>query len=136
MRQTVVIVGGGRVGRHTARELDTSWYDVRIIERDAEKCEVLAAHEVTEVIEGDGTEKAMLAEAGAADADIVAAVTNDTETNREVAELVEAMNGDAKTMVRIAHDGQQDLAHLSCIDNIIYPAAAGATAAVGEITDY
>jgi len=134
MRETVVIVGGGRVGRHTARDLDSSWYDIRIIEQSADKCRSLLEHEVTEVLEGDGSERSMLEDAGAEDADIVAAFTNDTDTNRRVAELVEEMNPDAKTMVRIAKDGQQDLGHLSSIDNIVYPAAAGAEVAVSKIS--
>ncbi len=134
MRREVLIVGGGRVGRHTAQGLIPERYRVTIVEQDSKKCDSLASYDVDEVICGDGTDESVLEEAGIENATVVAGLTNDTETNRTLAEHTRAVNPDAKTIVRIAHDGQQELGHLQFIDHIVYPAAAGADEAVGEIT--
>lgn len=134
MKKQVVIVGGGRVGQHTAEGLAPARYRIAMVERDKEKCETLTHNGVSEVIHGDGTEREVLEAAGIGEADIVAALTNDTTTNRTVAELAYEYNPEAKTLVRIAHDGQQDLGHLKFVDNVVYPAAAGATVAVESIT--
>ncbi len=133
MRREVLIVGGGRVGRHTAQGLTAERYRVTIVEQDSEKCDSLAGYEVNNVICGDGTDEGTLNEAGIEEATVVAGLTNDTETNRAVAEHAAAVNPDAKTIVRITHDGQQELGHLQFIDHIVYPAAAGADRAVSEI---
>lgn len=134
MRPQVLIVGGGRVGRHTAEGLAPARYQVRIVERDGEKCEALARNCAAEVVHGDGTNRDILEAAGIEEADIVSALTNDTTTNRTVAELAYEYNPNVRTLVRIAHDGQQDLGYLQFVDNVVYPAAAGATVAVESIT--
>jgi len=134
MRREVLIVGGGRVGRHTAQGLIPERYRVTIVEQDSEKCDSLASYEVNEVICGDGTDESVLADAGIENATVVAGLTNDTDTNRAVAEHAAEVNPDAETIIRITHDGQQELGHLQFIDHIVYPAAAGADEAVGEIT--
>ena len=60
MRTSILIVGGGRVGRHVARDLDSSWYGITIVERKSQKCETLKSHEGSTVIEGDGTDRSTL----------------------------------------------------------------------------
>jgi len=126
MRREVLLVGGGRVGRHTAKNLPSERYRVTIVERDSEKCDSLTADDASEVIEGDATEKEVLDRAEPAEADIVAALTNDTATNKMVCEMLHERNPEAKKIVRISTDGEEELSHLRFIDNIVYPAAAGA----------
>lgn len=126
MRREVLVVGGGRVGRHTAKNLPAERYRVTIVEQKARKCDTLTEYDVSEVIEGDGSDEETLTEAGYEKADTVAALTNDTETNVEVSEMVEEVNPDAKSIVRISADGEQDLSYRAHIDNIVYPAEAGA----------
>ncbi len=85
----VVIVGGGNVGLYVASELEReSNVRVRIIEADSEKADIaVSALKQTIVIHGDGLARDVLEEAGADQADIVIAVTNDDKTNMLIGKL-------------------------------------------------
>ena len=129
----VIIVGGGRVGRRTAAQLAEKGYIVTIIERDPEKEALIPDHPVNRVILGDGTDVDVFQKANPATADVVAALTDSTETNLAVCELAGEVVPRAQTLLRIQKDGQQDYAHLGHVDNIVYPAAAGASVATSQI---
>jgi len=130
----VIIVGGGRVGRRTAADLADQGYIVTIIERDPEKEQHIPNHQVNKVIVGDGTDTGVFQKASPATADYVAALTNDTRTNLRICELARNLAPEARTLLRIKADGEQDYGHLSHVDNVVYPAAAGASAATGMIS--
>ena len=85
----VVIVGGGNVGLYVATQLEREGnVRVRIIEADSEKADVaVSALKQTIVIHGDGLARDVLEEAGADQADIVIAVTNDDKTNMLIGKL-------------------------------------------------
>ena len=128
----VISVGGGRVGRHVAEQLREERYDVTVIELDAQACEAVAPH-ADRVIEGDGTDPEVFEQANPADADVVAALTNDTDLNLAVCEMAADLAPDAKTLLRVARDGEQAYGYRDFVDDVVYPAAAGATAAVDRI---
>ncbi len=130
----VIVVGGGRVGRRTAARLTESGYMVTVIERDAAKCERIEGHTVSRVIAGDGTDVKRFKEANPTMADVVAGLTNDTETNLAVCELARELVPEVRTLARISEDGEQAYAHLAHVDNVVYPAAAGAAMAADRIT--
>jgi trk system potassium uptake protein TrkA len=133
MSRTVIVVGGGRVGRHTAEELVEQRSTVTVIERDAEKCATLADQQVGRVIEGDGTDEEVLREADPEAADVVAALTNDTRANVVVCEMAREIAPEIRTLARISQDGERDHQHRSEIDDIVYPAGVGARVAVDRI---
>lgn len=133
MTREVLIIGGGRVGRRVAEQLSEDRNTVTIVDIDSEKCEQVSP-KVTDVIEGDGTELTILEQAGLADADIVAALTNDTEVNLTACEVAHDNAPNARTILRISRDGEEDYGHRRFVDDIVYPAAAGATAAVDRIS--
>lgn len=133
MARHIIIVGGGRVGRHVAEQLNKDQYTVTIIERDSEKCTQLAPR-VNQVIEGDGTDPEVLKQADPTTADVVAALTNNTEVNLTVCEMAHETASDVRTILRIARDGEQDYGYRNFVDQIVYPAAAGADVAVDRIT--
>jgi trk system potassium uptake protein TrkA len=132
--RNAIIVGGGRVGRRTAARIAENGYTVTIIERDATKEERLSDSAASRVIVGDGADVDVFQEANPAMADVVAGLTNDTDTNLAVCELAREMVPEVRTIVRIGADGEQDLAHLGFVDNVVYPAAAGASVAATQIT--
>jgi trk system potassium uptake protein TrkA len=132
--RNAIIVGGGRVGRRTAASIADSGYTVTIIERDEDKRERLAGSAASRVIVGDGADVDVFQETNPAMADVVAGLTNDTETNLAVCELAREMVPEVRTIARIGADGEQDLAHLGFVDNVVYPAAAGASVAATQIT--
>ncbi|WP_299148198.1 Trk system potassium transporter TrkA [uncultured Tateyamaria sp.] len=83
-QERVVLVGGGNVGLTVARALEKRAKRVRVkvIER-ARRCAELAAEalERTIVLNGDGLDVTLLAEAGISRADAMLAVTDDDKTN-------------------------------------------------------
>jgi trk system potassium uptake protein TrkA len=134
MLRQIIIVGGGRVGRHSAAKLTDDGFMVTVIEKDADMCEQFPAPLAGRVIEGDGTDIETLQQANAGTADIVAALTDDVETNLLVCELAEEIAPDAETHLRIDDDGQEAYAHLDHVDNIVYPAALAAKQTVKQIS--
>jgi len=83
-QERIVLIGGGNVGLAVASELEAREKRVRakIIERNRACAEHAAeALERTIVLNGDGLDSALLAEAGVARADAVLAVTDDDKTN-------------------------------------------------------
>ena len=133
MRRNAIIVGGGRVGCHTAEQLIEHDYTVTVIERDAETCQQLTTQQVNQIIEADGTNAETLQQADAANADIVAALTDNAQTNVTICELAREIAPDVRTLARVARDGEQEYQHRTAIDNIVYPAAAGADLAVDRL---
>lgn len=89
----IVIVGGGNVGTFVASHLEREGrVRVRIIEADAEKADIaVSALKQTIVIHGDGLARDVLEEAGADQADIVIAVTNDDKTNMLIGKLAKQL---------------------------------------------
>lgn len=83
-QERVVLVGGGNVGLTVARALEqkTSRVRAKVIERNR-RCAELAAEglERTIVLNGDGLDVTLLAEAGVSRADAMLAVTDDDKTN-------------------------------------------------------
>jgi trk system potassium uptake protein TrkA len=132
--RTAIIVGGGRVGRRTAARIADSGYMVTIVERDEAKRERLSESAANRVIVGDGADLDVFQRANPTMVDVVAGLTNDTDTNLAVCELAKEIVPDARTLARISADGEQDFAHLGFVDNIVYPAAAGASVAATQIT--
>lgn len=79
--ENIMILGGGKIGRKTARLLEND-YNIKLIESNAEKTVDLAdyLHKAL-VIQGDGRDLDLLAQEGIVDMDAFIAVTNDAETN-------------------------------------------------------
>jgi trk system potassium uptake protein TrkA len=132
MTTRVIIVGGGRVGRHTAEQLSEVQNSVTVIELDSAVCEQISP-KVSRVVCGDGTDPDVLARADLAEADVVAALTDDTDVNLAVCERARETSPEVRTILRIARDGEQDYGYRSFVDDVVYPAAAGAEVAVDRI---
>jgi trk system potassium uptake protein TrkA len=77
----VLIVGAGKVGRNTARQLRQLGHEVALIEQRPMVYERLVDEFQDNLIFGDGTEIWVLEKAGIGRADMVVAVTGDDEDN-------------------------------------------------------
>ncbi len=78
----VMLVGGGEIGLSVARELERRKIEVVIIERDKQRAELLATLlDHTTVLNGDGTNLALLEEEGAGSCDVFITASPDDETN-------------------------------------------------------
>lgn len=77
----VMIVGGGRIGRKTARQLENKM-NIKLIEVDTNRCHQLTdSLEKTLIINGDARDIDLLEDEGIRGMDAFIAVTDDTETN-------------------------------------------------------
>ena len=81
--RNVMILGGGKVGRMVARELEAMKdVNVKLVESNRERSHRLAGElSRTLVLRGDGTDIDLLATEGISDMDVYVATTNDDEDN-------------------------------------------------------
>ena len=123
-----VIVGFGRVGMRVARILHSEGHDLTIVENDPEKVK-RARKEGFDVVEGDGAEESVLEDAGIADADAVAALTGDLNTNFSAC-MIGKHHG-IRTVLRIDEDYREEIfeKYAEDVDEIIYPERLGAAGA-------
>lgn len=77
----VIICGAGQVGYHIAKHLATEHNDVTVIERSAQLIDKIRSSLDVKAIQGHASHPDMLEQAGAADADMVIAVTQADEVN-------------------------------------------------------
>ncbi len=95
----ILIVGGGNIGFNLAKNIEETLdaARVKIVEKDKERAEFLASElNNTIVINGNGLDEAVLAEANLEEAETVLALTNDDEDNLMVSVLVEKFAKDEK----------------------------------------
>lgn len=97
----IVIVGAGKVGAQTARELVAFGHEVTVLERDATKVNDLNEELGEIAIIGDGTEVSTQREAGVNRADLVVATTGRDEVNLAVAQIAKHRFGTARVIARI-----------------------------------
>ena len=99
--ERVLIIGAGRTGRFLAPMLEKQGIQVKVIEKDIERCEALAAQvDKAIVINGDGTDFDLLEAEEVADNDVIIVLTDDDKLNLLVA-LVGKHMGIPKTVVRV-----------------------------------
>jgi trk system potassium uptake protein TrkA len=79
----VIVIGAGHIGLNVSRELERlPGMKIRMIERDKARAEAAADMlRRTIVLNGDGVDQQVLADAGVAETEAVVALTNDDDTN-------------------------------------------------------
>ncbi len=95
----ILIVGGGNIGFNLAKNIEETLdaARVKIVEKDKDRAEFLASKlNNTIVINGNGLDEEVLAEANLEEAETVLALTNDDEDNLMVSVLVEKFAKDIK----------------------------------------
>jgi len=118
--QFVMIAGGGNIGYSLAKQLESS-YRVKVIERNPERAEFLAANlDSAMVLQGDAANHDMLAEESIQDMDVFCALTNDDEANILSAMLAKSM-GANKVMSLINRKEYVNLVERDIIDVAISP---------------
>ncbi len=126
----ILIVGGGNIGFNLAKNIEETLdaARVKIVEKDKERSEFLASElNNTIVINGNGLDEEVLAEANLEEAETVLALTNDDEDNLMVSVLVEKFAKDEKdiedkrTMALINKPNYSLLQDSLKIDDLIDP---------------
>ena len=114
--ERVMIIGAGRTGRSLAAMLDDQDVNVKVIEKDRERCRLVADHLNSGIaICGDGTD---LVQEGVADADVVICITEDDKLNLMLA-LIAKHFGAKKTIVRVARIEYVDLMQKVGVDIVL-----------------
>jgi len=117
----VIIVGAGEMGTALATSLDQTKVNVRLIERDSQRCTSLAQKlENVIVINGDGSDRDLLQEENISDCDFMVAITGDEESNVLISLLAKGL-GVRKTITRISKLSYIPLVSAIGIDTVVSP---------------
>jgi len=130
----IVIVGGGRVGYHTAQRLSNRGHDLVIIEQDSDRVQFLSDQYIASVIHGDGGRPSVLREAQLERSDVIAALTSHgAMTNVGICMTAQRIAADIKTVARIDHGEHEEFEQI--VDAVVYPEELAAHTAANDIID-
>ncbi len=120
IRRTMII-GGGRIGMRLARRMEENGIYTKIVERDPERCRVLAERlNKVIVLHGDGSDQALLTEENVQDIDLVITLTGDEETNI-LSSLLARRLGARKTITLINKFSYLPLMSAIGLDHVVSP---------------
>ena len=119
--KNTMIIGGGKISFYLAKSLLEMGIQVKIIEKDRDACERLC--EILPkamIINGDGTDRELLAEEGLAKAEGFAALTNMDEENVMLALYAKSMSK-AKKITKVNRNTFDTIIGSLNIGSLIYP---------------
>jgi trk system potassium uptake protein TrkA len=117
----VLIVGGGQSGFRLADHLESKSIYTKIIEKDPDRCAKLAERlNKTVVLQGDGSDQALLTEENIQGTDVVVTLTRDEETNILVSLLSKKM-GARKAIAKINKFSYFPLMPAIGLDQVVSP---------------
>lgn len=117
--ERVLIIGAGRTGRFLAPMLEKQGIQVKVIEKNKERCQLLASNlKRGLVLCGDGTDIDLLMEEGVSEADVVICLTEDDKLNLLLAQLAKHL-GARKTIVRVARNEYIELMEKVGVDIVL-----------------
>jgi trk system potassium uptake protein TrkA len=105
----IIIVGGGRVGFHLAKELVEANQEVLVIEQDPERVAEIADELGDIVLQGDGCEATVLQSAGTERANMLLAVTGDDEDNLVSCQVAKEKFNVERTVARISNPKNEEI---------------------------
>ena len=116
----VMIAGGGNIGARLAETIEDQ-FQVKIIERNLDRCNLLARQlNHTIVLNGSASDRELLLEENIEDTDVFCALTNDDEANIMASMLAKRM-GARTVMTLINNPAYVDLVQGGAIDIAISP---------------
>ncbi|MGM0500906.1 MAG: potassium channel family protein [Bacillota bacterium] len=105
----IIIVGGGKVVYHLAKNFAAKGYQVVIINKNKKYCRTLARDLKAIIIHGDGSNPAILKEAEANQADIILALTSDDPDNLFICQLAQKEYGIPKTFSIVNNPDNEEI---------------------------
>jgi len=97
----VVIAGGGRIGRHIAKDMVDKGHEATVVERVGARCEQLVAESDVLVIEGDACDVRYLEQAHTDRADVFVATTHEDDDNLVSCQLAKIEFGVRRAISRV-----------------------------------
>lgn len=119
----IIIVGGGKVGYQVAKQCKSFGYEVILVEQEQDKAEKIKEELALPVIVGDGTKPQVLKKAGAENADIVIAITDDDQDNLVICQLAERQFKAKRTLALVNNPGNEKLFRWLGVNQVIGPAS-------------
>ncbi|MGE5599721.1 MAG: potassium channel family protein [Bacteroidota bacterium] len=129
----IVVVGAGKVGYYLVKTLMDRGHRISLVEKDANRCRIIAEETGILTVNGDGTDLAALVDAGADTADVVAAVTGMDEVNLVVCQLAKNRLGVKKAVARVSNPKNREVLHRLGVDIAVSGTALIADAIEEEI---
>lgn len=119
--KSVMILGGGKPSYYLAKKLISLGVDVKIIEKQADRCEFLAA-EIPEavIIHGDGAQQELLLEEGISSMDAFVSLTGMDEENIMLS-IFASMQSVPKVVSKINRDELLTMAEKLGVETIVSP---------------
>jgi trk system potassium uptake protein TrkA len=119
--KNILVVGGGTIGFPLARELESRRLNVKLIEKDPERCQIISGKlKRTIVLQGFATDQKFLEQENIGHMDMVVAVTWDEEMNILSCLLAKRL-GAKKTVARVSKVQYIPLVQAIGIDHIVSP---------------
>lgn len=120
--ESVMIIGGGRLGHYLAKELVRHKIKTTIIEQKHDVAEKLSfLLPAANIICGDGTNRALLVEEGLTDVDAVCSLTGIDEENILLSLYTKSTVPETKTVTKINRIAFQEVIRSLDLDSVIYP---------------
>lgn len=110
----ILIIGAGLIGTTLAKYLSEESHNVVIIDQNSTVVQRIQASLDVLILQGEGTDRALLEEAGLETTDLVLAVTSSDESNIVITLIVHAQNPKARVIARVhssRYTTNQDLWH-------------------------
>jgi trk system potassium uptake protein TrkA len=116
----VLIIGGGKVGLNTARQLMQLGHEIALVEQRKTRYDLIANLLGEDaLVFGDGTEIWVLEKAGIGRADLVVAVTGDDEDNIIISQVAKLKFGVPKVVARVNNPFNQPTFDLLGVENTV-----------------
>lgn len=119
--KNVIIVGGGKIAYYLSKQLSTQGIKVKIIEKDKNRCQVLAEKlPYVTIIHGDGSDDELLNEEGIENTDAVLALTGLDEENIVLSLSAKSLYH-KKTIAKVTRMNYVGLSDVLKVDSIVAP---------------
>lgn len=119
--KNVIIVGGGKIAYYLSKQLSTQGIKVKIIEKDKNRCQVLAEKlPCVTIIHGDGSDDELLNEEGIENTDAVLALTGLDEENIVLSLSAKSLYH-KKTIAKVTRMNYAGLSDVLKVDSIVAP---------------
>lgn len=119
--KNVIIVGGGKIAYYLSKQLSTQGIKVKIIEKDKNRCQVLAEKlPYVTIIHGDGSDDELLNEEGIENTDAVLALTGLDEENIVLSLSAKSLYH-KKTIAKVTRMNYAGLSDILKVDSIVAP---------------
>lgn len=116
-----VIIGGGKIAYYLSKQLSTQGIKVKIIEKDKNRCQILAEKlPYVTIIHGDGSDDELLNEEGIENTDAVLALTGLDEENIVLSLSAKSLYH-KKTIAKVTRMNYTGLSDVLKVDSIVAP---------------